>query len=802
MGKVYKDKTKGWDPKPTYVDFEDVFAACELVRKKNVNGYGYHERVNLEKAFKDEDPPAADEDKGDEKKEGYAFYDWLNSPLEDDKKKKIPHGSGAVIPYWCVWDKEKDNLIGRGETAGRTNCVTATFNALAVALAPQGADADGAYSPLIRSGRLPVDAYRRWFQIGNVPNDGGVGALVKHNLGVSIQPKKVQRGDVLTIDWTFGGSHCVYCWDTYEEGDEVYLQIISSQASSHGMGVDVSYETLSLLGKSEDVKRKGSTKKSYVFRVDHDRDWLGTREARVFYVTHGHWYRHVAKKGEAGIQDLYVGRFHRLFPRYPIALSGSNKVADEVLPLPAGAEAPEGAASTARTAAASTKLYYENTEGTKAVQRHGGFFPISAGRTWHGGVHLYPDKDDRVMAPVDSVLLAARLTVEGDKGNKGRTGDPGFVLLRTKLKVDKKDVTFFTLLAHLRAVSKDEGATIPWLDHILSIPPDDDPRWEKKLDKKKAWREVAPIPSEPVRDRGKGDADDGSLNVFEKRDRTLDPVGKIPLGAIVEVTKGLDKTGWAKVKHDDLEGFVFAEGRLIAVTTHDLDETRKQFRTDLLAGKTVDLSKKKIVVRVGEQVGFAGTVEGDHAVHAEVFSEELISLQDDKTIVLEDTTSELFTDKTKFESKFFEPFDAAQKKAGYQGESVQHYMIKDKTREADDMLTRAEVCKFFASGPEVLKQQMRTLVTKHLSEWGDKITWKDLEKSKQWAHLSQPDKEAALADIDKLVWWRDAFLKGELPANQVVHHYHPVTFFLWLDQKREADADGELHASVFEGNHP
>ena len=51
-------------------------------------------------------------------------------------------------------------------------------------------------------------------------------------------------------------------------------------------------------------------------------------------------------------------------------------------------------------------------------------------------------------------------------------------------------------------------------------------------------------------------------------------------------------------------------------------------------------------------------------------------------------------------------------------------------------------------------------------------------------------------------WWKGSFLAKEgLPADQIVHHYHPVHFLGWLDARREADTSGDLHASVFEKNH-
>ena len=61
-------------------------------------------------------------------------------------------------------------------------------------------------------------------------------------------------------------------------------------------------------------------------------------------------------------------------------------------------------------------------------------------------------QDDVVRAPMDGVVLAARLTAES---NAGEGGDAGFVLLRTRLELEGSERTIFTLLAHLKAHDPD-----------------------------------------------------------------------------------------------------------------------------------------------------------------------------------------------------------------------------------------------------------------------------------------------------------------------------------------------------------
>lgn len=814
---------------PTYVDYEDIFAALEQVRKANLHGYGYNKPVKVK-------VPAAPAPSGGAAPSGGTATATPAAPPKEEtqyqlqanmsdsanpstKGYKKEGGNGAPIPYvveeYPAGTPPKTRVVGGGDLK-RSNCVTATFNALSIALARGLKDASGNYTPYTRNGRLNMDAYRRWFAIDS--RDDGVQAMVMHNLGVKLAYRKTRRGDVVQINWQGGGSHCTYCWDSLWDGEQIFIQAISSQLMTNGVDVVPSLEEYGAFSKSETVIQSVelTESKSNVISRSRTTDWLTTYEAREHFRRFGAFLREHgdSKKFDTGLMmdNFSAGRLHRLFPRYPIALGGSV----EVSTVQGGHE---DDVQHHRTRESSSQLYFDDNESDKGEPRKGGFFPIGSSRTWHGGIHLYPEKDDDgVRAPVDGVLVAARLTT--DK-NRSEYGDTGFVLIKTRLKVDDKEIAFFTLLAHLRAPTEDEHEQVSWLEEMRRVPGEDDHRWTRKFDKKKFYYGVLDAPTEALTDEGrKGDAEDGSLIFFKSEDTSSKKLGTFAKGDVVEILWPLQYNGWAKVKALDgdlagQEGWIHAAGRVERVATHLLDEKLKDARKKLFDGEVVDFSKleQKIVVRVGELVGHVGSVGGEKAIHFAIFSKDMIEVNfaadhaaDGKKTKpdIEDTDANLYMDRSKFEKRFFDLFHASDEGGG--GDSSKgappqkHFMIKGSTRKDDDQLLGDEVRQFFAKNP--LRKNMRTMVTRHHSEWGDQVDWSQLQSQPQWQHLDATKKQHYKDESKKLVWWTSGLGKdADLPDDQICHHYHPIEFLKWLDFEREQDTKGTLHASVFELNH-
>ncbi|HEX2660672.1 MAG TPA: N-acetylmuramoyl-L-alanine amidase, partial [Polyangia bacterium] len=102
-----------------------------------------------------------------------------------------------------------------------------------------------------------------------------------------------------------------------------------------------------------------------------------------------------------------------------------------------------------------------------AEERATGFFPISAGRFWHSGVHLRAARDTVVRAPTRGRIIAARSAGAGASSRS-------FVLIRHELDLDGSTLTFYSLIAHLALprLNTPEANAIPWLQAVAHGPAD------------------------------------------------------------------------------------------------------------------------------------------------------------------------------------------------------------------------------------------------------------------------------------------------------------------------------------------
>ena len=164
----------------------------------------------------------------------------------------------------------------------------------------------------------------------------------------------------------------------------------------------------------------------------------------------------------------------------------------------------------------------------------------------------------------------------------------------------------------------------------------------------------------------------------------------------------------------------------------------------------------------------------------------------------------LHLDRPKLEKLFFEKLEPllpekAKASPDGKGPTFRDYLVNQPVQKDANQIHRDEIREFFASSP--LRSVLRSLVVRFPSEWGDSVPWSTIDSSPNWAHLRPAQKEWVKAEAKRLAWWTSGFLSKEgLPDDQVVHHYHPVTFLSWLDGEREKDESGNLHLSVFEKN--
>jgi hypothetical protein len=98
----------------------------------------------------------------------------------------------------------------------------------------------------------------------------------------------------------------------------------------------------------------------------------------------------------------------------------------------------------------------------------------------------------------------------------------------------------------------------------------------------------------------------------------------------------------------------------------------------------------------------------------------------------------------------------------------------------DGMVSRAELSQFFAGyGGE----SVHRLVTLHVSEWTFEPNWGDaLRVPKDFKTMKPAEIDAMVAEqITPGLWWDPRVAKHcRLPADGVVHHYHPIAFITWF----------------------
>ena len=133
--------------------------------------------------------------------------------------------------------------------------------------------------------------------------------------------------------------------------------------------------------------------------------------------------------------------------------------------------------------------YYANTETAHSGDQHGigsGAFPIGSNKIWHGGVHLFPQGDNKnVYAAASGTIVAARIAGETALEQDLNYGSQCFVLIRHAvyhqtttdddggMSIDyTTDPTwFFSLYMHLKPIpapGANDTGNPPWYNLYLS----------------------------------------------------------------------------------------------------------------------------------------------------------------------------------------------------------------------------------------------------------------------------------------------------------------------------------------------
>ena len=111
--------------------------------------------------------------------------------------------------------------FGMAQSKG-TVCSPFTGNVIGCAFDPDYEKKDvekDEFCPMFNGGKDPLPFSKFYVQHNN--DDHPAQSVETYNLGKIVKPKEIRRGDVIGIDWSFGGGHAVFCWDVHLEGKDV-----------------------------------------------------------------------------------------------------------------------------------------------------------------------------------------------------------------------------------------------------------------------------------------------------------------------------------------------------------------------------------------------------------------------------------------------------------------------------------------------------------------------------------------------------------------------------------------------------
>jgi N-acetylmuramoyl-L-alanine amidase len=167
-------------------------------------------------------------------------------------------------------------------------------------------------------------------------------------------------------------------------------------------------------------------------------------------------------------------------------------------------------------------------------------------------------------------------------------------------------------------------------------------------------------------------------------------------------------------------------------------------------------------IEAGQLIGHMGLAGPDDLakaqIHAEIFA-----------------TTPIFTEQT---SSPWQLIDGTSGERFCNDDSIKQLIDTNK----DGLFNKTELATYYASGDASLYFK----VTYHVSEWTESPNWSDaLRVPKEFRSLRKEQvDELVQAQIIPGLWWTQAVARhAMIPLDGVVYHYHPVTFWQWVNQK-------------------
>ncbi len=388
------------------------------------------------------------------------------------------------------------------------------------------------------------------------------------------------------------------------------------------------------------------------------------------------------------------------------------------------------------------KMYYDNNESNES----GGYYPIGLNQTWHGGIHLHGHSSTKIRAMFDGQLVAAHF---GDHTTK--LGSNNFILLRHRVKipakqkgVDPKYFTFYSLYMHLESQDIDK-ATVS------------SPKWIKDLYRFKDPEEEE---NEPDLEKKKLDDDE-----FEEDLDTLEG----------------EKANKEK-KDPEGEDFIDTGPRVPWLEVGD-------HITGLKRGQIALFDKEQpILVSSGDVLGTMGEFgqpdEWKRMLHLEIFADKdwkdaidigahgryLVELDDD-------VGTDLFIEDNNILSLF-----EGRRKASKTS------LAPQKVLDSEDVID------FFTGGQrtEDVRPWLRKLVTRHVSEWSDRVDWVSaLSSAEDWTERVSEFKtvvknsglaRSSIETVLPFIWLNKQVAEhiGIKDYNGILNYFHPIHFLIWM----------------------
>jgi hypothetical protein len=411
-----------------------------------------------------------------------------------------------------------------------------------------------------------------------------------------------------------------------------------------------------------------------------------------------------------------------------------GKLTDVVFPLDLG----EGI----HPLQASSSLFFRNIETGR-----GGWFPLGASRTWHGGVHLYANNETPVRAIADGEIIGCRL---GEDEDTHPHGSRNFLLVKHSMKSEGgwKDKVFYSLYMHLDKEKPAADAKIGWRKQLF-------------LKSKKHVEALAPSSFFTLLKKDPGDA----------KGTFIPCQGGLAQGELIEVMgneidpKTLDDNPPADSKAFKLvspaDTYIFIKrdnqemGKLV-----DADDT---LAAKFTSGEIIGLDKP-IKISVGDVIGKVAAGPSHKTikalgsfVHLEIFAESALPVEEGFNII----TAE---DETKIADR----------------KEVISTLVNSKLlpQYPDGVILENELKEIFLKGP--YNFPFRSVLLKSPNLWS--VDWKKaFEEASCYGFMKDNERDALGKAFNKYNWWKDVKNGGgALPDSTVVYHYHPISMILQL----------------------